>query len=40
MDACTGGQALQYCKRRRIIGCEKSGADQCKGGKLGGGKDT
>ena len=36
VDACQGGQALQYRKRRGIIGCEKSGAAQSKGGRWGG----
>ena len=34
---CPGGQAIQEPKIRGRIGCQKSGADQYKGGGWGGG---
>ena len=40
MDVCPGGQAIQDRKRRRGIGCIKSGVDQSRGGRSGGGVRT
>ena len=36
VDSCPGGQAIQDRKRRRGIGCKKSGVAQSQGGGSGG----
>ena len=41
VDACPGGQAIKYWKRRRGIGCINSGVAQSQGvGSRGGSKYT